>query len=125
MDHDAILRFADILWDHHEDSRALTILEHHLYTIERSWRKLDQCRAYGIIARLYCSMNDYAKATVYFERQLSIVKETNNVESEASALHGLGHNYGFMSDYGNAMAYLEQALVIESERGALPWEMCS
>jgi len=70
-------------------------------------------------------MNDYAKATVYFERQLSIVKETNNVESEASALHGLGHNYGFMSDYGNAMAYLEQALVIESERGALPWEMCS
>jgi len=39
------------------------------------------------------------------------------VESEASALNGLGLNYGRMGEYGNAMAYLEQALVIESKGG--------
>ena len=54
---------------------------------------------------------------IYFELQLSIAKETKNLESEASALHGLGYNYGCMGDYGNAMTYLEQALVIQSEWG--------
>ena len=117
LDPNTILRFAEILHDHLEHSRSLEILEHHLYKIEISWDKRDQCRAYGIIARLYCFMNDYAKSNVYYERQLSIVKETKNVESEALALYGLGRNYGFMSDYGSAMAYLEQALVIESELG--------
>jgi len=70
-----------------------------------------------MIARIYSDKNDFAKSNVYFERQMSIAKETKNVESEASALHGLGHNYGRMGDYGNAMAYLEQALLTGSEWG--------
>ena len=83
----------------------------------RSWGKREQCQAYGIIEGLYSRKNDYAKSIVYLERQLPIAKETKDVESEASALNGLGHSYGFIGDYGNTMAYLEQALVIESERG--------
>ena len=39
------------------------------------------------------------------------------MESEASALHVLGDNYGRMGDYGKAMAYLGQALEIASELG--------
>jgi len=71
-----------------------------------------------MISILYGRKNDFTKSNVYFERQLSIVKETNDVKSEASALNGLGQNYGRMGrDYGNAMAYLEQALGFESERG--------
>jgi len=106
MDHDAILEFAGILVDNHETARSLTILEEYLEAIERSWKKLEQCRACGSIAFLYYRKNDFAKSNVYFERQLSIAKETNNVESEAEALNGLGRNYGRMGDYGNAMAYL-------------------
>ena len=117
MDPNPIIEFAQILKDHHENSRALTILEEHLEAIESSWKKREQCRAYEIIAFLYCRKNDFAKSNVYFERQLPIVKETKNLESEFKALNGIGHNYGCMSDYGNAMAYLDQALVIESELG--------
>jgi len=117
MDPSAILDFAGSLQVNHEHSRALTILEEHLEAIERSWGKREQCLAYGIIAILYCDKFDITKSNVYFERQLPIAKETNDVESEALALHRLGHNYGCMGDYGNGMAYLEQALVIESERG--------
>jgi len=114
---DDILRFADILEKNHDHSRAITILEEHLGAIESSWEKQKQCRAYEMIARIYSDKNDFAKSNVYYERQLSIAKETKNVESEASALHSLGHNYGRTGEYGNAMAYLEQALLIESERG--------
>ena len=113
----AVLQFAEMLQANHETSRALAILEEHLEAIERSWGKREQCLAYGIIAILYCDKFDITKSNVYFERQLPIAKETNDVESEALALHRLGHNYGCMGDYGNGMAYLEQALVIESERG--------
>ena len=68
-----------------------------------------------MIARIYRKNNEFAKSNVYCERQLSIAKETNNVESEASALHVLGDNYGRMGDYGKAMAYLGQVLVTVSE----------
>jgi len=37
--------------------------------------------------------------------------------NQASALNGLGHNYGRMGDNDNAMACLEQALVNRSELG--------
>ena len=113
----AILEFADILVDYQENSRALAILEEYLEAIERSWENQNQCLAYHMIARLYNGKNDFAKSNIYFERQLSIAKETQNVETESYALNGLGFNYGRMGDYGKAMAYLEQALVIESERG--------
>ena len=59
----------------------------------------------------------FAKSNVYFEHQLSIAKETNNVGSAFSTLHGLRQNYGHMGDDGNAMTYLDQTLVIESEGG--------
>jgi len=111
----AVLQFAEMLQANHETSRALAILEEHLEAIARSLEKREQCRAYGIIAGLYCKNTDFAKSNIYFERQLSIAKETKNMESEASALHRLGHNYGRMGDFGNAMAYLEQTLAIESE----------
>jgi len=65
-----------------------------------------------MIAKIYREKNDFAKSNIYFERELTIAKETQNVGSEFSALHGIGHNCGVMGDYGNAMAYLEQALVI-------------
>jgi len=70
-----------------------------------------------ISSRRLLIVNETLKSNVYCERQLSIAKETNNVESEASALNRLGLNYGRIGDYGKATAYLEQALVIESERG--------
>jgi len=117
LDANAILEFAEILRVNYETSRALTILENHLEVIDRSWGKQEQCRAYGMMAEIYCTKNDFTKSNVYFERQLSIAKDTKNVELEAEALHGLGHNYGCMGDHDNAMAYLEQALLIESERG--------
>ena len=118
LDPEAIQSFVEILENHHhEHSRALKILEHHLDSIESSWGKGQQCRAYEIIARLYGGMNNFAKSIIYFERQLLIGKETKNVDLEAIALHGLGCNYGRMGDCGNAMAYLEEALVIDSERG--------
>ena len=117
LDTKAILEFAGMLQDHLENSRALEILEHNVDTIEISWEKQEQCRAYGLIASLYCFMNDFAKSNVYYERQLSIAKETNNAESEAEALNGIGRNYGSMSDYDSGMEYLEQALVIEYELG--------
>jgi len=117
LDPSAILVFAEILEDHHENSHALEILEHHLDTIERSWGKREQCKAYDNIASLYNGKNDCAKSNIYCERHLSIAKEANSAESEDSALHRLGHNYGRMGEYGNAMEYLEQALVIEFERG--------
>ena len=116
IDPDSILTFAGILFcDNSKVSHALEILEEHLDTIGSSWENQNQCRAYQLIAGLYCKNNDFAKSNVYFE--LSIAKETKNVESEVSALHGLGHNYGRMGDYGKAKTYLEQVLAIESERG--------
>jgi len=114
-DPDEILLFAEILQDHREYSRALEIIEEHLETIERSWENQYQCYAYELIAELYWKTKDYAKSIVYFERQLSIAKQTNKVDSEAQALNGLGRNYGRMGDYDNAMACLEQALVNRSE----------
>ena len=66
---DDILRFADILEKNHDHSRAITILEEHLGAIESSWEKQKQCRAYEMIAVLYCLKNDYAKSNVYFERR--------------------------------------------------------
>jgi len=117
MDPDTILSFAVILRTNSEHSRALELLEEHLEAIDRSLEKREQCLAYEMIAILYYKNNDFAKSTVYRERQLSITKETKNVESEAEALDGLGNNYRRMGEYGNAMAYLDQALVIESERG--------
>jgi len=116
LDPDGILQFAEILLVHDEHTPALTLLEEHLDNIERSWEKQEQCRAYEFLAAYYQAKNDFAKSNVYFERQLSTAKETNNVDSEASALYGLGKNYGVMGDYGKAMTYLEQALVIESHR---------
>jgi len=112
-----IIHFAEILRTNSEMSRALEIFEEHLEAIESSWENQNQCLAYEMIASLYCKKNDFAKSNVYFERQLSIAKETKNMDLEASALNGLGHNYGLVGDYGKAMAYLEEALVIESERG--------
>jgi len=104
----AILRFAEIPQEiNHETSRALTILEEYLEAIERSWEKREQCRAYEIIAALYGRKNDFAKSNVYFERKLAIAEETNNAESEASALNALRHNCGHVGEYGNVMAYLE------------------
>jgi len=118
MDPDNILTFSEILMDNDEHSLSLTILEEHLENIDRSWGKQEQCRAYHMIAFFYCNKkNDFAKSNVYFERQLSIAKETNNVEAEVDALHRIGHNYERMGDYRKAMACLEQALVIDSERG--------
>jgi len=109
LDPDAILSFTQILVDNHETSCALTILEEHLEAIESSWENQNQCLAYEMIAMSYSGKNDFAKSNMYFERQLSIAKEMKNVESEASALNGLGHNYGLVGDYGKAMEYLEQA----------------
>ena len=106
MDPSNILEFVQTLKDNHEPSRALEILEEHLDNIERSWEKREQCLAYDMIALLYCKKNDFAKSNVYFKRQLSIAKETKNMELEASALNGLGLNNGCMGEYGNAMAYL-------------------
>jgi len=100
LDPEAILRFARLL-ENSETSRALAILEEYLEAIDRSWGKQEQCRAYAIIASLYRKKNDFAKSNVYYERQLSIAKETKDVESEALALNGLGRNYGYMSEYGN------------------------
>jgi len=117
LDPDAILVFAEILQNHHETSRVLEILEDHLDIIASSWGKRNQYTAYRMIAGIYGDKNDYAKSNVYFERQLSIAKETKNMESEADALNGLGFNYGRMGDYGRAMECLEQALVIEYELG--------
>jgi len=70
-----------------------------------------------MISRIYRNNNDFAQSNVYCERQLSVAKKTNNLESETSALHVLGYNYGRMGDYGKAMAYLGQALAIASELG--------
>ena len=117
MDPDAILEFAVFLHKNNEDSRALEILEEHLEAIDRSWGKLEQCKAYDIVSPLYYKKNDFAKSNVYCERHLSIAKETNNAESEADALGGLGINYLRMGEYDNAMAYFGQALVIDTERG--------
>ena len=120
LDPDSILQFAEILTKNIGSgcSRALAILDHHLGAIESSWENEKQCRAYDMIAILYQGRNDFAKSNVYFERQLSIAKEANYVKAEASALHGLGQNYGSMGEYGNAMSYLEEALVMyQSERG--------
>jgi len=117
MDPGNILQFARLLDKNSENSHALEILAEHLDIIESFWEKREQCRAYEMIAFLYRRKNDYAKSNVYFERQLSTTKETNNVESEASALNRLGFNYGRLGDYGNAMEYLEQSLVIQAERG--------
>jgi len=89
LHHEAILVFTGALHDNHEISRALPILEEYLGAIESSWGKRDQCTAYGLIATLYRGKNDFAKSNIYFERHLSIAKETKNVESEASALYGL------------------------------------
>ena len=116
MDPGDILTFAQIV-NNDESSRSLTILEEYLETIERSWNKHEQYRAYHMIAGLYRGKDHFAKSNMYFERQLSIAKETKLVELEYLALHGLGHNYGRMGDYDNAMVCLEQALVIQSERG--------
>ena len=117
LDPIAILQFGEILQDQHENSRALTILEEYLEAIESFWENKNQCLAYQMIAFLYFKKNDFAKSAVYFERQLSIAKETKNVELEAYALHGIGSNYGRMGDFGNAVAYLEQSLLLESKRG--------
>ena len=65
--------------------------------IERSWGKLEQYRAYCIIARLYRFKNDFAKSNVYFERQLLIAKETKNVE-DGEFIAGLRINQGDMLD---------------------------
>jgi len=107
MDPGNILAFAENLQVNHETSQALTILKEYLEVIARSWGKRDQCGAYYIIARLYHDKNDFTKSNDYFERQLSIAKETKNVESEHDALHGLGHNYGSMGEYDNAMECLK------------------
>ena len=46
-----------------------------------------------MIATLNREKKDYSKSNIYLELQLSIAKETKNVESEADALLRLGHNY--------------------------------
>ena len=51
--------------------------------IERSWENYqNQCRAYELIAELYRLKNDFAKSNVYFDRQLSIAKETKYSRAE-------------------------------------------
>jgi len=117
LEPDTIIEFAEILEVHHETSHALEIFEENMDIIESSWEIQNRCKVYEMIGRLYVGKNDFAKSNVYFKRQLPIAKETMNAESEASALHGLGFNYGHLGDYGNAMTCLEQALVIESEQG--------
>jgi len=62
MKPNSILLLVDILKDHHETPRALEILEEQLDTIESSWGKGQQCRAYGIISILSRGMNDFAKS---------------------------------------------------------------
>jgi len=52
MEPDTILRFAEILEEHLERSRALTILEEHLEAIDRSWGKQEQYLAYPV--QNYC-----------------------------------------------------------------------
>ena len=52
LDPDAVLEFARLLDKNSENSHALTILEHHLESIESSWEKREQCEAYGIISSL-------------------------------------------------------------------------
>jgi len=80
---DDILLFAEILQYHRKYSRALEITEEHLETIESSWENQNQCRAYGLISKIYRKQHDFAKSNIYFERQLSTAKETKNVETEA------------------------------------------
>jgi len=54
LDPNIILGFSQIRVNKHEYSRLLTILEEHLEAIEISWGKREQCKAYEVIARLYC-----------------------------------------------------------------------
>ena len=62
-------------------------------------------------------MNDYNKANVNYERQLSLAKEIKDLQIESTALDGLGLSYGFMGEYRIAMEYLEMVLTIEIKQG--------
>ena len=118
IDPDHVLAFADTFKRHHEDSRAIEMLEEHLDIIESAWDKDKQGIGYGRLADSYWRRNEYHKAIRYREKQLSIAKEdTKDVQSEYYALQALGRIYGSLGDREHAMNYLEQALALVSEVG--------
>jgi len=117
IDPNHILMFNQLLQDNSENSRALEILEEHVGVIESCWDKSMQGPAYAMLAELNEANNDWIKSFVYYERQLSIAKEINDLKLEAKALNGLGSTYGKLGEFRIAVGYLEQQLVIVSEMG--------
>jgi len=117
IDPNYILMFHQLLQDNSENSRAREILEEHVDVIESSWDKSMQGPAYAMLAVLTEANNDWNQSNVYYERQLAIAKDINDLKLEAKALNGLGSNYGKLGEFGIAVVYLEQQLAIVSEKG--------
>jgi len=117
IDPNYILMFNQLLQDNSESSRAREILEEHVDVIDSSWDKSMQGPAHDMLAVLTEANNDWTKSNVYYERQLAIAKDINDLKLEAKALNGLGSNYGKLGEFGIAVGYLEQQLAIVSDMG--------
>ena len=120
MDPEAIISFAEIMEDNHENPRALEILEEYLEAIKRSWGKREQGIAYEMIARLYRRKNQSTLIQLYVSQDWAGLLELDSeMIATANSMANKYPSYAGSINFYLGRAHLEMGLEGGIEQASL------
>jgi CHAT domain-containing protein len=66
----------------------------------------------GNLAKAHYALGEYGKAIEFYQQQRAIARQVKDLQSESTALTGLGVAYYYQGDYATAIAYQQQSLAL-------------